>query len=126
MFYASHEALTKLPNRASVLRKIDRALATPDHHRRLRAVLFIDVDDLKTVNDTWGTRVEFGTPRAVGPTTTAIHASIGVVEVDHNEQRSADDILRDADLAMYDVKRANRGHGHKPQPRRMSIGKARR
>jgi GGDEF domain-containing protein len=56
-------------------------------------------------------RMEFDTPRAVGPTTTAIHASIGVVEVDHNEQRSADEILRDADLAMYDVKRANRGHG---------------
>ena len=54
MFYASHDALTKLPNRASVLRKIDRALATPDHHRRLRAVLFIDIDDLKTVNDTLG------------------------------------------------------------------------
>ena len=27
MFYASHDALTKLPNRASVLRKINRALA---------------------------------------------------------------------------------------------------
>jgi len=54
MFYASHDALTKLPNRASVLRKINRALAAREEHGKLRAALFIDIDDLKATNDTLG------------------------------------------------------------------------
>ncbi len=163
LFYASHDALTKLPNRASVLRKINRALSSPDQHNQLRAVLFIDIDDLKTVNDTLGhtagddllrgaaerlrrvvedgdvagrlggdefvvlvcrdvarrdlddmverLRAEFSVPMPVGATTAAIRASVGVVEVDHNEQRTADEILRDADLAMYEAKRARRNDG---------------
>ena len=163
MFYASHDALTRLPNRASVLRKINRALTSPGQHGQLRAVLFIDIDDLKAVNDTLGhtagdqllcsaaeslrrviadgdvagrlggdefvvlvcrdvtreklddmverLRTEFGTPATVGATTTPIRASIGVVEVDQPEHRTADEILRDADLAMYEAKRANRSQG---------------
>jgi GGDEF domain-containing protein len=38
----------------------------------------------------------------------AIHASIGVVEVDHDDHRTSYEILRDADRAMYRVKRARR------------------
>ena len=163
MFYASHDALTRLPNRASVLRKINRALTSPGQHGQLRAVLFIDIDDLKAVNDTLGhtagdqllcsaaeslrrviadgdvagrlggdefvvlvcrdvtreklddmverLRTEFGTAATVGATTTPIRASIGVVEVDQPEHRTADEILRDADLAMYEAKRASRSQG---------------
>ena len=37
-----------------------------------------------------------------------IGASIGVVEVHPSDQRTADQILREADLAMYDAKRARR------------------
>ncbi len=158
MFYASHDPLTKLPNRASVLRKINRALGSPDGHTQLRAVLFIDIDDLKTVNDTSGhtagdellrsaaqclrrvmaegdvagrlggdefvvlvrrdvtrsdldemverLRQEFDFPASVGATKMPIHASIGVVEVHRGDQRTADEILRDADFAMYEAKRA--------------------
>lgn len=158
MFYASHDVLTKLPNRASVLRKINRALGSPDGHTQLRAVLFIDIDDLKTVNDTSGhtagdellrsaaqclrrvmadgdvagrlggdefvvlvcrdvtrsdldemverLRQEFDVPATVGATKMSIHASIGVVEVHRGDQRTADEILRDADFAMYEAKRA--------------------
>jgi diguanylate cyclase (GGDEF)-like protein len=53
MFYATRDALTGLPNRASVLRKINKGLE-PHTADRLRAVLFIDLDDLKAVNDTRG------------------------------------------------------------------------
>ena len=38
----------------------------------------------------------------------AVNASIGVVDVHPNEQRTADELLRDADLAMYAAKRARR------------------
>ena len=160
MFYASHDALTKLPNRASVLRKINRALSAPDGQSQLRAVLFIDIDDLKATNDTLGhtagdellrytaqcllrvmadgdvagrlggdefvvlvcrdvmradvdcmverLRTELNKPTRIGATTGPIRASVGVVEVHSAEQRTADELLRDADLAMYEAKRANR------------------
>jgi len=56
-------------------------------------------------------RSELQNPVAVGGTTTAIAASIGVIDVRRDEKRSADEILRDADLAMYEAKRARRTVG---------------
>ena len=53
VFRATHDELTKLPNRASILRRINKALAAPRGYRLL-AVLFIDIDELKTTNDTLG------------------------------------------------------------------------
>ena len=53
IYQANHDPLTGLPNRAFVLRRITGALASSDRGR-LRAVLFIDLDDLKSTNDTLG------------------------------------------------------------------------
>jgi diguanylate cyclase (GGDEF)-like protein len=163
MFYASHDALTDLPNRVSVLRRLRKALAAPDEGDQLRAVLFIDIDDLKSTNDTLGhtagdevlravaaslrrvvpaddvagrlggdefvvlvfrdlatgelddmverLRRELDTPVTIGATSTPIGASIGVIEVQLGDQRTADEILRDADLAMYGAKRGRRIQG---------------
>jgi PleD family two-component response regulator len=44
-----------------------------------------------------------------GATRVPINASIGVVEVRREDQRTADELLRDADFAMYEAKRARRG-----------------
>ncbi len=159
VFYANHDTLTDLPNRASVLRKLNRALQTSTYNR-LRAALFIDIDDLKTINDTMGhtagddllctaaqrllravgpddvvgrfggdefvilvfgeaapnelqdmvdrVRIELATPTATDATSGVVHASIGVVDVEPDDERSADEILCDADSAMYDAKRARR------------------
>ena len=41
----------------------------------------------------------------------AVRLSVGVVEVQSAEQRTADEILREADLAMDEAKRANRRTG---------------
>jgi diguanylate cyclase (GGDEF)-like protein/PAS domain S-box-containing protein len=163
MFYATHDALTELPNRVSVLRRLRKALAAPDEGDHLRAVLFIDIDDLKATNDTLGhtagdnllravaerlrrvvgaddvagrlggdefvvlvsrevtkaelddmvaqLRIEFDTPATIGETSLPIGASIGVVEVQPGDVRTPDEILRDADLAMYEAKRARRSQG---------------
>lgn len=50
---AAHDALTRLPNRAEALRLLGTAIA---HRQRPDgvAVLFVDLDRFKTVNDTYG------------------------------------------------------------------------
>lgn len=153
-FLATHDGLTSLPNRAALLLRINDALSGDSGDVRLRAVLFIDVDHLKTTNDThgheagdhvlrataerlrrtvaaddvvgrWGgdefvvlicravtsadlddlvkrLHAAFAVPAVQGP----IGASIGVVEVDRADRRTADELLRDADQAMYEAKRA--------------------
>ncbi len=160
MFFATHDALTELPNRVSVLRRLKKALRTTADGEPLRWVLFIDLDDLKATNDTLGhtagdellraaarclrrvvapddvvgrlggdefvvlvfrdvargelddmierIRVKLAMPVSVGATSVPITASIGVVEVNRDDQRTPDEILRDADLAMYEAKRARR------------------
>ena len=159
-FLATHDGLTSLPNRAAMRRRINEALCEPSSAVRLCAVLFIDVDRLKTTNDTHGHEAgdlvlrtiaerlrrtvdasdavgrwggdEFvvlicrsisppelddlvgrllsalSVPAAIGATSVPMSASIGFVEVHPAEQRTADDILRDADQAMYRAKRAPR------------------
>ena len=161
VYQANHDPLTGLPNRGFVLRRISEALSTTDG-ARLRAVLFIDLDDLKTTNDTLGheagdnllgaaaarlrqavgqgdvvgrhggdefvillfgkttrdelnalvdrLRVQLAEPVVIAETTTPIRASVGLVEVHHDDERAAEEILRDADRAMYKAKRAGRGN----------------
>src|SRR6185312_10336839 len=145
---ASHDALTELPNRVSVLRRLKKALAPTHEGEPLRWVLFIDVDELKATNDTHGhtvgdellraaanclrgvvtagdvvgrlggdefvvlifrdltrdeldgviefLRKELAAAVESGATRVPINASIGVVEVRREDQRTADELLRDA------------------------------
>jgi diguanylate cyclase (GGDEF)-like protein len=51
---AYHDPLTGLPNRALFRESVDEALAHAAAHSSKVAVLFIDLDDFKTVNDTMG------------------------------------------------------------------------
>jgi diguanylate cyclase (GGDEF)-like protein len=53
-FLAHHDALTGLENRASLIEKIDTALAAPPSHADGLAVYFLDCDHFKSVNDTLG------------------------------------------------------------------------
>lgn len=53
---AFSDALTALPNRAALLTRIDEALAESARIGGRTAVLFLDVDGFKTVNDTVGHR----------------------------------------------------------------------
>ena len=155
---ATHDGLTNLPNRAAMLRGINEALRETPGGARLRAVLFIDVDNLKMTNDThgheagdvvltttaerlrrtvaaedivgrWGgdefvvvvcraitsselddliDRLHGALAAPTGMASGPIGASIGVVEVRPSDRRTAGEILRDADLAMYEAKRARR------------------
>lgn len=53
-FLAFHDTLTKLPNRRLAKDHMDLAMAYADRLRAKAAVLFIDLDKFKSVNDTLG------------------------------------------------------------------------
>lgn len=163
-FLAYHDPLTGLPNRALLLDRLRQAIATAQRHDVYGAVMFLDLDNFKDINDTLGHAVgddllkqvaqrlikllrEEDTVARLGgdefvvvaPQLSAhgdhlikeaqalaekvhdtlmgtyqaaehvleIGVSVGVaVFPDHG--LSADEVLRHADLAMYDAKTAGR------------------
>jgi diguanylate cyclase (GGDEF)-like protein/PAS domain S-box-containing protein len=53
-FLAYHDALTRLPNRALLLSRLRQAIAHSQRSHETLAVMFLDVDRFKTINDTLG------------------------------------------------------------------------
>ncbi|RJF96813.1 EAL domain-containing protein [Noviherbaspirillum cavernae] len=53
-FLATHDGLTRLPNRLMFSELVNHAISTSQRHKRNFAVLFIDLDRFKFVNDTLG------------------------------------------------------------------------
>ncbi|MFZ5825676.1 MAG: EAL domain-containing protein [Bacillota bacterium] len=152
---ALHDPLTGMPNRTFFIRRLDEVMRATAGRNRKFAVLFVDLDNFKLINDSLGhergddllvevaarlkgclrfddTLARLGGDefailvRAVGEPTEAIEvaeqvlsqlhdsfylddseifitASIGVVVSSPNHTRT-DDLLRDADLAMYRAK----------------------
>lgn len=162
-YEASHDSLTGLPNRAYIVSRLSHALHAADRDA-VAGVMFVDLDNLKAVNDSLGhdagddliriaaQRLRHGVragdvvarlggdefvallcgpiaeadltglaarihavlrePVAVAGVSLQIGASIGVVLIEDDDRRDAAEVLRDADLAMYEAKTDGRGKTH--------------
>lgn len=53
-YLATHDPLTNLPNRAVVFDRLSQALVRAPWNKRLIAVMFLDLDHFKRINDTLG------------------------------------------------------------------------
>lgn len=56
-YAANYDALTDLPNRRAVLTELDRLFALAKRTQQWVLVAFIDLDEFKTINDTYGHEV---------------------------------------------------------------------
>jgi diguanylate cyclase (GGDEF)-like protein len=158
---ADKDALTALPNRRFFTERVEHALVLNARAHNKIAVLFLDVDDFKLINDSLGhtagdealravaTRLrectreadtvarlggdEFAilcedigaeenaiatcarivaalaTPLTLQGRTVSVRASIGLAIHSGGEGKTAVELLRDADTAMYRAKAASRG-----------------
>ena len=134
MHDALHDPLTGLANRVLFRDHLERALARRQRDGSMVALLFVDLDDFKAVNDTYGhgsgdeftvllgevsalenatnsaDRIlrELRRPIQLGARTVTVGGSIGIA-VAAEDGLTAEDLIAQADAAMYAAKSSGKG-----------------
>jgi diguanylate cyclase (GGDEF)-like protein/PAS domain S-box-containing protein len=158
---AFHDPVTNLPNRALFVERVRHAIGRARREDSELGVIFLDIDDFKTINDSLGhgagdaalidvakrlsdsirssdTAARFGgdefvvlledldnvqtavevaervledlrRPLTVAGKELVVRGSIGISILEGRSTASADDLIRDADAAMYIAKRDGKG-----------------
>lgn len=158
--YAYHDTLTNLPNRRMLLNRLHQSVLNVERFNRSMALLFLDLDHFKKINDTLGHDVgdallkevairllncvrsidtvsrqggdefviilseitntidaelvaekiieSFQQPILANDHAITITTSIGIAVSSHENQISADKLMKHADMAMYEAKGAGR------------------
>ncbi len=158
---AFHDPVTNLPNRALFVERVRHAISRARRESSELGVIFLDIDDFKTINDSLGhgagdaalidvakrlstsirssdTAARFGgdefvvlledlegtatavevaervledlrAPLMVAGKELVLRASIGISILEGDSSASADELIRDADAAMYIAKRDGKG-----------------
>lgn len=158
--FAYYDALTNLPNRRMLLSRLHQSLLTCERFDRSMALLFLDLDHFKHINDSFGHDVgdlllkevanrllkcvrsadtvsrqggdefviilseishthdaelvaqkiieSFKQPILANGHEMMISTSIGIAVADHNHPMKADELIKQADKAMYEAKGTGR------------------
>ena len=158
---AFHDPITNLPNRALFVERVRHSIGRARREQRELGVMFLDIDDFKTINDSLGhgagdetlievakrlsnsvrtsdTAARFGgdefvvlledlegtdtavevaeriledlrQPLMVAGKALTLHGSIGISILEPSSAAGADELIRDADAAMYIAKRDGKG-----------------
>jgi diguanylate cyclase (GGDEF)-like protein/PAS domain S-box-containing protein len=158
---AFHDPVTNLPNRALFVERVRHAIGRARREQRELGVIFLDIDDFKTINDSLGhgagdaalidigrrlsasvrssdTAARFGgdefvvlledlegaqtavevaeriledlrQPLIVAGKELVVRGSIGISILEQSSTAGADELIRDADAAMYIAKRDGKG-----------------
>ena len=161
---AHFDVLTQLPNRALLADRLHQAMANAHRHKQRLAVVYLDLDGFKAINDGYGHQVgdqvlmalaarmklslregdtlarlggdEFvavlldladvdasvpmlarllsaaGEPLQIDELTLQVSASLGVTFYPQHDEADADQLLRQADQAMYQAKLAGKNRYH--------------
>ena len=161
---AHFDTLTSLPNRALLADRLQQAMAQAQRHQHLLAVVFLDLDGFKGINDKFGHQIgdkllialaqrmkqalrdgdtlsrlggdEFvavfvdlssatasvplfnrlltsaAQPVHLGGLTLQVSGSLGVTFYPQTQEVDADQLLRQADQAMYQAKQAGKNRYH--------------
>lgn len=72
-YLAQHDALTGLPNRVTLQAEIHQAMGRARRHNQLLAVIFVDIDRFKVINDTLGHSIG---DKLLGQIGTRLHACV--------------------------------------------------
>ncbi len=163
-FLAHYDALTELPNRVLLLDRLNQAMKLADREQRWVGVLYVDLDEFKGINETYGREVgdqmllalakrlaeirragdtvsrlsgdEFAVvfvslkteseclqlaqrvlqalsrPVRIGNLLLETTASVGITYYPQGEEVDADQLLRQADQAMYQAKLVGKSRYH--------------